>query len=115
MRSKVPIPPLLPVPPPEFQTVSETNAPPGPVVDKVVPPTWVMFVLSDGKSIAVLNASVSPLALKNDWPWAAICLKICSAAETGEPPPHEQLNCLHRLSLAIRLSKSTHGLGFGAS
>ena len=33
----------------------------------------------------------------------------------GPPPPHEQLICFAKLSFAIRLNKSTHGLGFGAS
>ena len=47
--------------------------PPGPVVLKVVPPTWVMFVLSDGNGTPPVKASESPLALKNDWPCAAIC------------------------------------------
>src|SRR2546423_525657 len=51
MGEEVRMPPLLRVPPPQFQTVSETNAPAGPVVDKVVPPTCVMLVLSEGKSI----------------------------------------------------------------
>ena len=38
-----------------------------------------------------------------------------SALAFTPPPPHEQLNCFEILSLAIRLNKSTQGLGFGAS
>src|SRR5579862_1997534 len=109
------MPPLLPVPPPQFHTVSETYEPPGPLVVSVVPPTSVMFGLSAGKEIAPVKASESPLALKKDCPWAAICWKIVSAEALGPPPPHEQLSCLARLSFAMRLSRSTQGLGFGAS
>src|SRR5882762_3519391 len=98
------MPPLLPVPPPQFQTVSDTYVPPGPLVAKVVPPTWVMLVLSEGNGTAAVKASESPLALKKDWPCAAICLKTCSAVASGPPPPQEQLSCLARLSLAMRLS-----------
>ena len=36
------IPPPLPMPLFRFQTVSETHAPPGPVVVNVVPPTCVI-------------------------------------------------------------------------
>jgi hypothetical protein len=39
MEKVVLTPPLPPVPPPQFQTVSETHAPPGPLVVNVVPPT----------------------------------------------------------------------------
>lgn len=48
-------PPLLPVPVSQFQTVSETYEPPGPVVVRVVPPTCVMFVLSAGNGTAPVN------------------------------------------------------------
>src|SRR5882724_5795683 len=113
------MPPLLPVYlplfDPQFQTVSDDHEPPAPVVVNVVPPTCVIFVLSDGNGIEPEKASESPDALKNDWPCAAICLKICSDVASGEPPPHEQLICLAELSLAMRLSRSGHGLGFGAS
>jgi hypothetical protein len=57
------IPPLLPVPAPQFQTVSDTQLPPGPVVVKVVPPTTVIFGSSDGVGIAPVYASLSPDAL----------------------------------------------------
>src|SRR5581483_7263557 len=80
----------------------------GPVVDSVVPPTCVMYGLSSGKSINPLYASLSPEAVKNVCPWAAICSQIWSAI--GSAPPlglyQEQLICFARLSLAIRLSKS---------
>ena len=36
------MPPPLPMPFPQFQTVSETRVPPGPLVVNVVPPTCVM-------------------------------------------------------------------------
>ena len=62
-----------------------------PVVS-VVPPTWVILVLSDGKSIVPVKASESPVALKKDWPWAPIVLKTCSDAASTPPPPHEQLS-----------------------
>ena len=42
------MPPPLPMPFPQFQTVSKTRAPPGPVVVKVVPPTCVMNGESPG-------------------------------------------------------------------
>src|SRR5262249_39674764 len=109
------LPTYLPLTRPQFQTVSDDHAPPGPVVDKVVPPTCVMLVLSEGKGIELVKASESPDALKNDCPCADICLKICSEVGSGPPPPQEQLICLARLSFAMRLNKSGHGLGFGAS
>ena len=62
-----------------------------------------MLGLSDGNGIVPVKASESPVALKNDWPWVAICWKIDSALLV--PPPHEQLICLHRLSLTIRFSR----------
>src|SRR2546425_422288 len=112
------MPPLLPVhlprTRPQFQTVSDEYDAPAPVVN-VVPPTCVMFVLSDGKGIALVKASESPEALKNDCPCIAIWIKACSAVGLGPPPPHEQLSCFAKLSLAIRLSRSSQGLGLGAS
>src|SRR3954447_15817862 len=104
------MPPLLPVPPPQFHTDSERYAPLE-VVVSVVPPTCTIFVLSDGNSIEPVNASSSPLALKKVCPCAAICLKIASHVGSGPPPPHEQLNCFAKLSFAIRLSRSGHGAG----
>ena len=109
------LPPLLPTPPPQFQTVSETYEPAAPVVVRVVAPTCVMLGLSDGKEIEVVNASESPVALKNDCPWVAICLKMVSEVASGPPPPHEQLSCLARLSLAILLSMLDHDAPLGAS
>src|ERR1051325_2301524 len=112
------MPPLLPVhlprTRPQFHTVSDEYDDPAPVVN-VVPPTCVMFVLSDGNGIALVKASESPDALKNDWPCRAIWINACSAVGLGPPPPHEQLSCRDRLSLAIRLRRSSHGLGLGAS
>src|ERR1017187_5856090 len=109
------MPPQVPAPPPQFQTFSESQDPPGLVVVKVVPPTSVMYGLSAGNGMGPVNASESPQALKNAWPCAAISRKIWSPAGSGGPPPQEQLICLERLSLAMRLSRSTHGLGLGAS
>ena len=75
-----------------------------------------MLGLSAGNGTALVNASESPEALKNDCPCVAICWKITSPAAPGDaPPPHEQLSCFDRLSLAMRLRMSTHGLPFGAS
>jgi len=74
-----------------------------------------MFVLSDGKVMEEMNASESPVALKKDWPWADISLKMFSALALGDPPPHEQLSCFDKLSVCILLNRSTHGLGLGAS
>src|SRR5208283_2859657 len=89
--------------PPQFQVVSETHAPPGPVVVTVVPPTSVMLVLSDGKGIPFTKASPSPEALKNDCPCASICLKMFSAVRSGASgaeSPHEQLNCFGELTVS---------------
>src|SRR5271163_2192572 len=107
------MPPEVPSPPPQFQTVSDTHEPSGPLVLKVVPPTWVMFGLSAGKRIGWPwgKAHLSPTALKNDCPWAAICRNICSAVGSGPPPPHEQLSWWTRLSLAMRLKMSTQKPG----
>src|SRR3569833_1322240 len=66
------IPPPLPVPLPRFHTVSESLAPPAPVVVNVVAPTCVIYGLSLGKSIKLVYAAASPDALKNDCPCAAI-------------------------------------------
>src|SRR5207237_6332435 len=95
---------------PRCQTVSDTNDPPGPLVVSVVPPTCVIFGLSSGKEIEPANASPSPLAVKKDCPWAAICKNMFSAVALGPPPLQEQLSCLDKLSLAMRLNKSDHGL-----
>src|ERR1035441_195648 len=80
------MPPHVPAPLPQFQTFSDCQAPPGPVVDNVVPPTCMMYGLSAGKGIGPVNASESPQALKKDWPCAAICRKIWSPAGSGGPP-----------------------------
>src|ERR1051326_9019571 len=115
MTTLVLLPPALPMLFPRCQTVSDTNDPPGPLVVSVVPPTCVIFGLSSGKGIAPENASPSPLAAKKDCPWAAICKNMFSAVPLDAPPDQEQLNCLDTLSLAMRLNKSDHGLGLGAS
>ena len=68
-----------------FQLVSERKETPEPLMLKTVPPTCVMLGLKDGElgwlglstSLAEppAKASLSPEALKNDCPWAAICRK----------------------------------------
>ena len=64
------MPPVLaPVPSPvvnQFHTFSETHDPPGPLVDKVVAPTTVMYGSSLGGSAEPVNAPESPEARKND-------------------------------------------------
>ena len=44
---------------------------------------------------------LSPEAVKNDWPCAANCWKICCVV-TSISKPQEQLICLARLSVAMR-------------
>src|SRR5690348_11421925 len=113
------MPPLLPTYfpwfNPQFQAVSDTYEPPGPVVVRVVPPTCVIFVLSDGNGMRPVKASESPVALKNECPWGAIGKKSCYGDGSGLPPPQEQPICLAMLSFAMRLRISTQGLGLGAS
>src|SRR5439155_24969580 len=105
------MPPLLPAPPPQFQTVSEI----GLVAVNVVPPTCTIFVLLDGSFTRVgsstalfTKASESPEALKNVCPCAAICLKICSIVGLGPPlQPHDELIWLAALSVAMRFKTSS--------
>ncbi len=51
---------VLNPPPLPLQTASDTHAPPGPLVVKVVPPTTVIFVSSDGENTAPEYAPLSP-------------------------------------------------------
>lgn len=55
----------------------------------------------------MVNASLSPEALKNDCPWDAICWKMASVVASGPPPqPQEQLKFLTVLLAAIAFKMS---------
>src|SRR5665647_826557 len=87
---------------------------------KVVPPTCVMLGLLEGEPSKLelstcpgVNASLSPEALKNDCPCAAICLKMVSVVELGPPlQPQEQLKFLIVL-LAAMVFKISLGIPVG--
>src|ERR1019366_1532678 len=112
------MPPLLAVPPPQFQTTSEAQEAPVPFIVNVVPPTWVMYGLLEGalgcRGLSTplterepdVNAPLSPDALKNVCPTASMLLKIASVVVLGPPQPHEQLKFTTLLlaSIAFRTS-----------
>ena len=96
----------------QFQTVSEAHDAPEPFIVKVVPPTQVMLVLSTG-ALAWLEVSSSLAAgvsvvvaggLKKRLPLRGHLLEDDCQSLCGPPPQvQEELNCLARLSLAMRL------------
>ena len=99
-------PPLVPVPLLRFHAVSDDHGPPADDVLKVVPPTCVMLVLSEGNGTPLVNASPSPEALKNDCPCADICLKIFSEALSRPPgkfAPHEQPICRAKFTVSFAM------------
>ena len=98
------MPPLPPVPPPQFQTFSEVQVPPGPVVLSVVPPTEITY--GELQQASMLDptgyASLSPAELKNAIPCAASCWNSPSVLPSV-PYSHEALTWWTVLSLAMRL------------
>src|SRR6476661_7709256 len=94
-------PPPLPV-----HVLSASQSPPGPAVVRLVPPTTVTFGSSDGGMIQPVYPPSSPDAWNNDWPWAIICLKICSVVALVGLKHHDELNCFAALSVAMRFSTS---------
>src|SRR5271155_1853989 len=86
------------------QPISADQAPPAPLVLRSVPPTAVRLASSSGHGPLALSVELSPLAVRNVCPCAAISLKIGSSVAKSSRHPHDVLSCLLVLSLAMRFS-----------